>query len=57
MVTGCLKRAEGILGKESRGNGKVLGVPLYRNENEAEWVARVPQRGFFTVGPRQVPIP
>lgn len=36
VVTECLERAEGILGKESRGNG-VQGETVHRNESEAGW--------------------
>lgn len=34
MVTECPKRAEGTLGKESRGNGSVGGEPVHRSETE-----------------------
>lgn len=45
-VTEYLEKVEGILGKESRGNGSVQGETVHRNESEAGWVARVPWRGF-----------
>lgn len=50
VVTDYLEKAEGILGKESRGNDSVQGETVHRNESETGWVARVPWRGFFLGG-------